>query len=115
MDRQTFNDGIVNIYTVGNIASPGDMAKQGLSLKCTLRYDSKTVGIKRFYSALQNNIELIKLVRVHYIADVSMHDVAVINGQQYEIVQVQYPKEIFPKCMDLSLRKVVQNYAINGT
>lgn len=30
---QTFNDGIVNIYSIGNIAEPGNMPKDGLTLK----------------------------------------------------------------------------------
>ena len=30
---QTFNDGVANIYSVGNIASPGGMPKDGLTLK----------------------------------------------------------------------------------
>lgn len=110
-ELQTFNDGIVNIYTVGNIAEKGDAPKEGLTLNCTLKFDKKTVGIKRFYSALQNNIEINLLIRTH-CKDVSAHDVAIINGQQYEIIQAQYPEDVYPKCMDLSLKKVVQKYDI---
>ncbi len=113
MTRQTFNDGIAEFYTVTNTAERGNKPNNILVVKSyVLRYDSKTVGIKRFYTALQNQIEISMLIRTLYKDDVSMHDVVIINGRQLEIVQIQYPEDVWPKCMDLSLRKVVTEYVI---
>ena len=47
---QTFNDGVANIYSVGNIACPGGMPKDGLKLKVAyLRYKERTVGMSRYW------------------------------------------------------------------
>lgn len=104
---QTFNDGVVKIYSVENNAEAGNMPKSGLTLKETLRYDELTVGIKRFYTAMQNNIKIDLLLRCPRKRSISTQDIAIpIDGEQYEIKQVQYPKNVVPLSMDLSLEKV---------
>ena len=107
---QTFNDGVVKIYAVDNIAAPGDKPKEGLTLKHTLRFDERTVGMNRFYAALQNNVKVDMVVRTQWLADVSIQDVAVVNDVQYKVRQVQYPSDITPPCMDLSLERLMQKY-----
>ncbi len=109
---QNFQDGVVHIYTVRNIAKPGNRPVDGIKRKHTLRYEERTVGVTRYESAMQNNAQVVRLLRCPRLPDVSSKDIAVpIDGTQYHIRQVQYPMDA-PMCMDLSLTKVVSVYEI---
>jgi hypothetical protein len=111
---QTFNDGIVNIYSVSNISEPGNKPKDGLNIKVSkLRFEERTVGMSRFWTAKQEHAQISQLIRTPRINSVTIHDVAVINGQQYDILQVQYPKDVETPCMDLSLERLEVAYEIN--
>lgn len=111
---QPFNDGVVNIYSVGNIAGPGNMPKDGLTLKVgSLHYEERTVGMGRFWIALQTQVKVEQILRVPRINPISTQDIAIPNdGEQYKIKQIQYPKDVEPPCMDLSLERVDSNYDI---
>lgn len=111
---QTFNDGVVNIYSVGNIAEPGNMPKDGLTLKVgPLHYEERTVGMSRFWTAKQALSRIDIMLRVPRHNNVSTQDVAIpIDGQQYMIVQIQYPPEVEPPCMDLSLERIEAKYEL---
>lgn len=113
---QTFNDGVANIYSVGNIACPGGMPKDGLQLKVAyLRYKERTVGMSRFWTAMQVNAKIGRLLRMPRVTDVSTQDVVILtDGEQYKIVQVQYPEDVYPPVMDLSLERIDAAYDIAG-
>lgn len=112
MKNQTFNDGIVNIYSVGNIAADGNKPVEGLTLKAgPLRYHERTVGMSRYWAAMQNQTKVDLLLRVPQLRNVSTHDIAIPNdGKQYEIKQVQYPEDVEPPVMDLSLERLDSDY-----
>lgn len=111
---QTFNDGVVDICSVENISQPGNMPKDGLVLKIKgLRYAEKTVGMNRYWTALQNQAQITQMIRTQRINSVNVHDVAVLNGKQYDIVQIQYIQDIEPSCMDLSLQRLEVEYETN--
>lgn len=110
---QPFKDGIVNIYKVDDIALPGNMPKEGLIHKVKLRYDERTVGMSRFYIAKQNQTTIEQMIRVQRLDSISPQDVAILkDGKQYKIIQIQYPTEIEPPSMDLSLERLEANYDI---
>lgn len=111
---QTFNDGICVIYSIKNIAQAGEKPKDGLAFKAgPLRYDERTVGMNRFWAAKQADARIDRLIRVPRIESVSTHDVAVLNSaEQYSLEQVQYPPDVDPKCMDLSLERINTKYMI---
>lgn len=110
---QQFNDGIVNIYSVGNIAQPGNMPKDGLKIKISnLRYEERTVGMGRYWTAKQEQAQIEQLIRVPRINSITTHDVAILNGEQYDIVQYQYIKGVEPPCMDLSLERLEVAYEV---
>ena len=111
---QLFNDGVVNIFSVGNIAEPGNMPKDGLTHKVgPLHYEERTVGMNRFWTAMQAQVKVERLLRVPRINSVSSQDVAIpIDGEQYKIIQIQYPKDVEPPCMDLSLERLEAKYEI---
>lgn len=111
---QTFNDGIVNIYSVENIAASGNKPKYKTSTKIeNLRFEERIVGMSRYWTALQEQAQIEKLIRVLRINSVTIHDVAILDGQQYDIVQVQYFPDVEPPCMDLSLERLEVAYDIN--
>lgn len=110
--QQTFNDGIVKIYEVTDISAPGDKPVDGLEHKLTLRYRRRTVGMSRYYTAMQANVQIDKLIRCQAHEDVSSQDVAIIGNTQYRIGQIQYPEDTVPPVMDLTLTKLVQKYEI---
>lgn len=110
---QPFKDGVVKLYKITNIALPGNMPKDGLTLKNTLRYEERTVGMSRFWGGLQANVSIEQLIRVPRINSISTQDVAILVGEQYKIIQIQYPQEIEPPCMDLSLERLEADYDIS--
>ena len=110
---QSFNDGVVKVYSVTNTAVDGDMPTEGISLKQTVRYHERTVGLTRYFAALQANIRVQYVLRCQRLRDISAQDVAVPNdGKQYRIVQIQYPEDTEPPVMDLTLEEVTADYAI---
>lgn len=111
---QTFNDGVVNIYSIGNISEPGNMPKEGLTLKVgPLRYEERTVGMGRFWTAMQAQVRVERILRVPRINSISAQDIAIPNdGNQYKIMQIQYPKDVEPPSMDLSLERVDTDYEL---
>lgn len=113
LKAQTHNDGVVKIYTVANIATPPDRPKEGLTLKHTLRYKERTVGLNRFYTAMQAGVSVAYVLRVPLLRDVSPQDVAIPNdGKQYRIAQIQYPEGVSPPVMDITLQEVTTAYDI---
>lgn len=96
MDKiQTYNDGVVKIYGTPN------------TLKGTLRYEERTVGIQRYNRGLQNGIRIDKVARCPSMQGIFTDDIAdLTDGFRYEIKQVQYPKDVTPPSMDLSLQRL---------
>jgi len=112
---QSFNDGVVNIYSVENIAESGKLPKEGLKIKASaLHYEERTVGMSRFYTAMQNQVKIEQILRVPRINSVSTQDVAIPNdGKQYKIIQIQCPQDVDPPVMDLSLERLEAEYAFS--
>lgn len=109
---QSYNDGIVNVYSVTNIAQAGYKPKQGLVLKVNLRFDEQRLGINRLYMSRQYQAEIERLIRVQRVNDISSQDVAVIDGRQFKIDTVQSVKDIYPPSLDLALTKIEQEYEV---
>ena len=85
-----------------------------LALAQTLRYHERTVGLSRYYEALQANVRVQYVLRCPRLTSVSTQDVAIPNdGRQYRIVQVQYPEDVQPPVMDLTLEEVAAAYGIS--
>lgn len=110
---QTFNDGVANIYSVENIAPPGSMPQEKLNLKFErIRYEERTVGVQRYWTAMQAQARVDMVIRIHRISGISLHDVvAPIDGHQYKIVQIQRPKDdVDIPVIDLSLQRLEVAY-----
>ena len=114
MTNQTFNDGIVSIYSLSDISQNGRKPREGLTLKIqSLRYHERTVGMSRFWTAMQATAKIDLLLRCPQNRSISTQDIAIpIDGKQYKIVQIQYPENIEPPVMDLSLERISEVYDI---
>ena len=111
---QTFNNGKVKIYKVENTALPGDMPKEGLTLQNSLRYHERTVGITRKYAANRSNKEVNFVIRCLEVRTVETDYIAVlVDGKQYRISWIQYPEDIEPPVMDMTLERLGDFYDIS--
>lgn len=110
---QTFNDGLVKIYEVTNIAEPPLRPVEGLVIKDSLRYKERTVGLSRTNIALQSGVTVAYVLRCQRKRSISTQDIAIPkDGKQYRITRIQYPEDIEPPVMDLELQEVVTAYDI---
>lgn len=102
-----FNDGIVEIYRVDNGAKNGDRNVDVLKFRDRIRFKSHTVGIKRFYEAMQFEINITKAIIIpEPVKKISTQDIAMIDGKRYKIEQIQERRETFPPSLLLSLSYV---------
>lgn len=110
---QPFNSGVVKIYAVANIAAPGYAPKMALKEKVTLRYEEMRLGINRYYQAMQNNIQIERVIRCPRWGDVTNQDVAITeDGKQYRIDLIQSVDDVYPACIDVSLTKIEQVFEV---
>lgn len=112
---QTYNDGILTVYSVTDEAEPGEVPRERLSEKIVLHYAEQQLGITRYYQAMQNNVSIERVLRVPRHGVITNQDVAITeDGQQYRIDMVQSVEAVFPPSYDLTLAKVTQNYEVQN-
>lgn len=110
---QPFRDGTVRIYTVADGAAPGYRPAPVLHPLYTLRYDNRKLGLQRYFSARQNQVEVARVIRTPFRPDVSNQCVAITeDGEQYGIALVQEAMDVWPRSMDLTLTQIKQQYAV---
>ncbi|MCM1334290.1 MAG: hypothetical protein NC084_11980 [Bacteroides sp.] len=99
-----FNDGIARIYRVENAAENGDRNVDRLKLVDEVRYQTHTVGIARFYEAMQFEIRIAKAIVIPAIVNrVTTQDVIFIGGTRYKIEQIQERADTKPPSLLISL------------
>lgn len=112
---ESYNDGIVNIYTVQDGATPGYRPMPVLVLVKRMRYQERYLGINRLYSGRQNQVDIQRIVRVQKVPGVSNQNVAITeDGQQYRIDSVQDVIGAYPPSLDLTLATVEQEYEVRS-
>lgn len=106
---QAFNDGMVTVYRLKDAAKPGYMPKPDPIKIAVLRYEEQRLGLTRYYSAKQNNVDVERVVRVPRGTAIAAQDIAVTeDGQEYAIDMIQTVDGVFPPSLDLTLAKVSQ-------
>lgn len=93
----TFNDGVINVFDTD------DDDEIISDTRCCYKFGERTVGVKRFYEAYQHDIELVKVIHIHYLPSITTQKAAVIGETRYNIEQVQHDKNAHPRCTVLSL------------
>ena len=109
---QTFNDGIVKIYTVTDGAASGYMPEPVLTEMVKLPYQERKLGIKRYYSAKQNMIHAERVIRVprseHFVIN-NQQIAETEDGDKHRIDLVQIVPDVYPPCQDITLVDYYQN------
>lgn len=111
---QSYNDGLLSIYSVANDAEPGKLPTRTLQLKQTgIRYAERMVGLNRFWQSMRENVQVERVLRCPKVTGVARLGVVITeDGSQYQIEQVQYPPDIEPPSMDLTLSLVESHYDV---
>lgn len=112
---QAFNDGIADIYAVMDISAPGAKPHKALAgKKVRVRYEERRLGISRYYSGRENQINISRVVRIPAAAKITNQDVLVDEtGDQYRIDLVQRINDVYPHSLDLTLEKILQKYEVD--
>lgn len=106
---QTYNDGLVTIYRLTDSSEPGYMPKPQPVRVALLRYEEQRLGLTRYYSAMQNNVQVERVVRVPQGTPIAAQDIAVTeDGQEYGIDLIQTVEGVWPPSLDVTLAKVSQ-------
>lgn len=106
-NRELFNDGLVEVYKTEKRHIKNEVAK--------LRYGLRTVGIKRFYEAKIAGVRADKLISVPFNKFITGNNLLIINGTQYEVVQVQEKYDSVPPAMYITLKQPATEYSYERT
>lgn len=97
-ENQYFNDGWCDV--VGS-----DAIAQHQTWRQGVPYQRRTVGSKRFFEAEQNGHTVTKMIRIPVLGfPLNTCEIA-IDGQLYQIVQVQEIDSTFPRCLQVTLEQ----------
>lgn len=106
---QSYNDGVVTIYSVTDGAKPGYQPMPMLAEKITLRYAEQRLGIQRYYTALQNQVQVERVIRTARAGDITTQDIAITeDGRKYAVYMVQSVQDVYPPSVDITLSKISQ-------
>lgn len=106
---QSYNDGVVTIYSVTDGAKPGYQPMPMLAEKITLRYAEQRLGIQRYYAALQNQVQVERVIRTARAGDITTQDIAITeDGRKYTVYMVQSVQDVYPPSVDITLSKISQ-------
>ena len=93
---EVFNDGVCNLYQL-------DKGKSPTLLLGNVRFQERTVGIKRNFEAEQAGHTVQKLIRIPRMDFIKVGVFVVIKGKQYTVLQAQRIFDTVPECIDLTL------------
>lgn len=103
---QSYTDGDLTIYEVTDSAVTGYQPVETLTERFLLRYSEIRLGIQRYYSAKQNQIEIDRVLRVPYIKGITNKMIAETeDGTKYRIDLIQTAE---PNSLDLTLVRYEQ-------
>lgn len=105
----TFNHGVADFFRLVNVAQAGNKPVYQREKIVTLRFEYETLGMNRFYTALQADVKLDELIITPLIRSVSTQDIAVINDVPYRIEQVQHISDTKPPASRFSLSRIQEN------
>lgn len=111
---QSYNDGVVVIHSVTDTAAPGYLPVEKLEPVIRLDYAELRTGLQRYYNAMQNQIQVERVLRVQRPPiRISTQDVAITeDGRQYGIGQIQTTEGVYPPSLDLTLTAIEQKYEV---
>ena len=116
----TFDDGILKIYRETNTAEAGRKPVIELFLISRYYYHIETIGVTRYYQALQANAQVDGLVSVQgWDRDITINDICILDdadgGEQFKVrfIQNAYDDRNL-KIRRLTLERIGENYVISN-
>ena len=94
----TFDDGILSVYRPQNTAGPGDKPQPGLTFRGRYYYSISSLGVTRYYAAMQAGQDVAAVVAVPGWSDIMTNDIVVLDeqpGRQYWAEMVQPETDAF--------------------
>ncbi len=110
----TFNHGVADFFRLVNVAQAGNKPVYQREKIVTLRFEYETLGMNRFYTALQADVKLDELIITPLYRSISTQDIVAIFGKSYRIEQVQHITDTKPPASRFSLSKLEENFALNS-
>lgn len=108
-----FDDGILKIYSLENIAQPGEKPKQKLKYKSSHYFGFETVGINRYYVAKQANVQVSDIIHVWLDRTIRVTDICILeDGLQYKCAQVQHVEEDGLRITKITLERLGESYEL---
>jgi hypothetical protein len=102
---QSYNDGMLTVYAVSDEAAPGRQPVRRLAELVKLPYETRRVGIQRYYAAAQNQTKVQRVLRVPHsgkpVTNRCLADTE--DGSRYRIDLVQSVPDVYPPSDDLTL------------
>ena len=102
---QSYNDGMLTVYAVSDEAAPGRQPVRSLAELVKLPYETRRVGIQRYYAAAQNQTKVQRVLRVPHsgkpVTNRCLADTE--DGSRYRIDLVQSVPDVYPPSDDLTL------------
>lgn len=114
----TFNDGTISVYTIENIASAGDKPKEGLIYNGFFFFGYATLGINRYYTALQAHQQIESVINIpeHNRFEVEKTVVIMEDDTQFRVMMCQtFEEEDGFRYTTLSLERITEDYDIADT
>ncbi len=113
----TFDDGILSVYSVVNVAEPGRKPIEALKEKAKYYYGFDRIGVTRYYTAKQYNQNIEAVINVPDWIDATTDNVIILEefpDIQYQIhmVQPEYDENGL-KITKLTLGRVGHEFKIN--
>ena len=111
----TFDDGIVKLYAITDQAVPGKKPIRGLTLSESFYFGFDTLGINRYYTALQANQQIAAVINIPGWNQVDTAEtIAVLEDElQYKIVMCQpMTDEDGLRITKLSLERLGDEYVV---
>lgn len=107
LERQLFNDGLIRVYTIQNIAEKGSKPKYEKILMCArVPYADKTAGEKRRFYAAYEGREFDRVIRVQREWGIKAGHIVELAGMLFKVISENSIFSVFPPFSELSLRKV---------
>lgn len=92
----TFDDGILSVYRPQNTAGPGDKPQPGLTFRGRYYYGFASLGVTRYYAAMQAGQDVSAIVTVPGWDDIMTNDIVILDdGRQYWAEMVQPETDAF--------------------
>lgn len=109
---QTYNDGIVKIFTTSDEAKPGYQPVIQATERYVIPFEERVLGINRLFQGRQDHVEIKHVIRIPRV-NVSTQDLAMTHtGRWYKIYSVQSVEGIKPDSLDISLVAVEQKVEV---